>query len=208
MSVFKKKQCLHQWSNPMASNSHPEPSPVWIIVWPWENKPWWTYEIVDDTVDDDDDDDDFDDDSEDVTCPSSEVHWQAVSKVFEPLHHINNYTEPKVSIHLSNPQPLWKRLCVKLLPQWLIYSMSLPRLYNGSITTGRPLIVDTGASVCITPNKDNCISYRDSKVKIEDQIKHCQRRGLCQIENSWYKRKDCQPRIIWIPHSKCRGTTS
>ena len=90
MSVFEKKQCLPQWSNSMASDSHPEPSPVWIFGWPWENKPWWKYEIVDDTVDDDDNDDDCGDDSEDVTCPLSEVHWQAVAKVFEPLHYINN----------------------------------------------------------------------------------------------------------------------
>ena len=76
----------------MTLNSHPEPSPVWIFGWPWENEPWWKYEIVDNTVDDDDDDDDFGDDSEDVTCPTSEVHWQEVVKVFEPLHHINNDT--------------------------------------------------------------------------------------------------------------------
>ena len=36
---LQEKQRLHQWSNPMASNSHPEPAPVWIFGWPWENKP-------------------------------------------------------------------------------------------------------------------------------------------------------------------------
>ena len=99
----------------MTLNSHPEPSTEWIVRWPWENKPWWKYDIVDDTVDDDDDDD-FNDDSEDVTYPLSEVHWQEVAKVFEPLHHINNDTEPGVLIHLSDPQLLWKRTCAKLLP--------------------------------------------------------------------------------------------
>ncbi len=36
---------------------------------------------------------------------------------------------------------------------------------------GQPLIIDTGASVCITPHRSDFTFYCDSKVKIKDLSK-------------------------------------
>ena len=47
----------------------------------------------------------------------------------------------------------------------------MPRAYAGSITNFLTLIVDLGASVCITPHREDFTFYCDSKVKIKDLSK-------------------------------------
>ncbi len=100
-----------------------------------------------------------------------ETHYKEMMKVFEPLHDMKRPEVPEVSIHLSNPWPLWKKTFTRFLPHMLLHSISLPRVYNGSTNDCQPLIIDTGVSVCITPHWSDFTFYRDSKVKIKDLSK-------------------------------------
>ena len=76
----------------------------------------------------------------------------------------------EVIVHLLDPQPLCKCMCIQLLPQTLVlvHAIAMPRAYAGSITNGLPLIVESGASVCITPRRENFTFYCYSKVKIKN----------------------------------------
>ena len=47
----------------------------------------------------------------------------------------------------------------------------MPRVYKGSVDHNLPLSIDLGASVCITPWREDFIYYRESKVKIKDLSK-------------------------------------
>ena len=153
----------------------PEPPPVWNNGWPWEVEPIWYHTILES------DDEPVEDTMEEVTCSSSDWKWkqlvssfvnthnpaaivQFMSDVFKPL---SISTKLKVKVNLFDQRPYWKRIC----HQALVHAIKLPRAYNGSINNGLPLIVDTGASVCITPRREDFIFYRDSKVKIKDLSK-------------------------------------
>ncbi len=78
---------------------------------------------------------------------------------------------PEVSIHLSNPRSLWMKFFAGFLLRMLIHSVPLPQVYNGNIDDGQPCIIDTEASVCITPHRRDFTFYHDSKVKIKDLSK-------------------------------------
>ena len=69
----------------------------------------------------------------------------------------------KVKIDLIDSRPFWKRA--------LIHAIKLPKVYNGSMQNGLPLIMDTGALVCITPRREDFIVYQDSKAKINNLSK-------------------------------------
>ena len=71
------------------------------------------------------------------------------------------------SSHPSTPPKSRKRIWARLF----VHSLELPRAYSGARSTGIPLIVDSGASVCITPRREDFIYYRNSKVKIKDLSK-------------------------------------
>jgi len=77
----------------------------------------------------------------------------------------------KVTIHLHDPRPLWQRIFVRVFPRACVHAFDLPRVYKGSVNDGMPLIVDSGSSVCITPNHDDFTVYRASQVKIKDLSK-------------------------------------
>ena len=71
------------------------------------------------------------------------------------------------SSHPSTPPKSRKHIWARLF----LNSLELPRAYSGARHTGVPLIVDSGASVCITPRREDFIYYRNSKVKIKDLSK-------------------------------------
>ena len=52
-----------------------------------------------------------------------------------------------------------------------MHAIKLPKVYNGSMQNGLPLIMDTGASVCISPRQKEFIYYQNSKAKIKDLSK-------------------------------------
>ena len=52
----------------------------------------------------------------------------------------------------------------------LLQTISSPRCFSGTLST-IPLIVDTGASVCISPRREDFVTYKTSKVKIKDLSK-------------------------------------
>ena len=87
-----------------------------------------------------------------------------VSDVFKPTP---ASAKLEVTVNFLDQRPCWKRI----YHQVLVHAIKLPRAYVGSITNGIPLIVDTGASVCITPQREDFIFYRNSKVKIKDLSK-------------------------------------
>ena len=166
---------LHEWLDPAMPLPPPEPPPVWNNGWPWEVEPIWYHTILES------DDEPVEDTMEEVTRSSSDWKWkqlvssfvnthnpaaivQFMSDVFKPL---SISTKLKVKVNLFDQRPYWKRIC----HQALVHAIKLPRAYNGSISNGLPLIVDTGASVCITPRREDFIFYRDSKVKIKDLSK-------------------------------------
>ena len=49
----------------------------------------------------------------------------------------------------------------------LLHSVLSPKCFHGT-SSAIPLIVDSGASVCISPRREDFITYRSSKVKIKD----------------------------------------
>ena len=77
---------------------------------------------------------------------------QFVYDVFKPTSASAKF---KVTVNLFDPRPYWKRTC----HQALVHAIKLPQAYNGSITNALPLVVDTGASVCITPQHEDFIFY-------------------------------------------------
>ena len=102
-----------------------------------------------------------------VEPPSAECIWNRVfSECYAELEHPS---ELKISVSLQPSR--WQRLCTWFIPHVLVHALDLPRVYNGSMTNGLPLIVDSGASVCITPNRDDFTYYRASSVKIKRPVK-------------------------------------
>jgi len=141
--------------------------------WHWEAIPSWYYTILEPA-------DDPVDVAFNVVTRSSDWRWnqlvsdfvgnhnpaslmQFVGDVFKPL----SSTKLEVTINLLDQRPYWKRIC----QQALVHAIKLPRAYTGTIKNGLPLIVDTDASVSITPQREDFIFYRDSIVKIKDLSK-------------------------------------
>ena len=130
--------------------------------------------------------------------------------VFGPFKHTEldkNNTDNKneVSIHLCDPRRLWKRI---VDPFALIHTITSPQVYRGGYANGIPIIIDTGASVCITPCKDDFLDYRASKVKIRDLSKSNTVAGEGTI--GW-KIRDITGKIVnvdlpgyHIPHAEVR----
>ncbi len=52
--------------------------------------------------------------------------------------------------------------------QCYISAVHLPSCYQGIINNDLLLIIDSGASICITPHHSNFITYQQSKMKIKD----------------------------------------
>ena len=76
-----------------------------------------------------------------------------------------------MTVHLRDPWPVWKQLLVRVLPKAFVHAFDLPQVCKGSVHDGVPLMVDSGASVCIAPRCDDFTVYRTSKVKIKDLSK-------------------------------------
>ena len=132
----------------------PEPPPARDNGWSWEMEPSWYYKILEPA---------------DKTCEelleevprSSDWRWNQlvsrfvdtknpatlmkfVSDVFKPF---SVSSKLEVTVDFLDQRPYWKRIYHRAL----VHAIKLPRAYTGSIANSIPLIVDTGASVCITP---------------------------------------------------------
>ena len=82
-----------------------------------------------------------------------------------------HFTPATLQISGNLPHPTPVSTFSQVLPAILSYLPAF-RCHNNILTTEQyQLIVDTGASVCITPCRSDFISYRPSKVKIKDLSK-------------------------------------
>jgi hypothetical protein len=89
------------------------------------------------------------------------------------------------------------------------HSLHLPSCYQGIINNDLLLIIDSGASICITPHCSNFITYQQSKMKIKDLSSSNNVAGECLLR---WKIEDVSGRIIitfdlhgyHIPNAKIR----
>ena len=173
--IQRKLARIHSMLDPMTPLPPPEPPPIWS----WDVRYNWYYTILEPTNEPIEDP---------LKVPSLEEEkrledwkWrqgvssfvsthnpatmmQFVSDVFKPT---SASAKLEVTVDLLDQRPFLKRMYHRALVQ----SIKLPRAYKGSVSHGIPLIVDTGASVCITPRREDFILYRDSKVTIKDLSK-------------------------------------
>ena len=120
-------------------------------------EPWWYYIILepsDETIDDPTDD------YEEVKVSSDlpDAYWTQLVSNFVESHNSatclqfvfglfnHSVDDKKVTINLTDLWPVWKHMWTQVL----VHTINLPRASSGSTTNGIPLIVNTGASVCIT----------------------------------------------------------
>jgi len=145
---------LHLFLDPEMPLPPPEPPPVWEHGWSWEVEPLWYYRILEPA------DESFQEPFQEDTR-SSDWKWKRLISSFVDTYNpatimefVSDAFKPtpasaklEVTVNLLDQRPYWKRI----YHQVLVHAIKLPRAYVGSITNGIPLIVDTGASVCITP---------------------------------------------------------
>ena len=75
-----------------------------------------------------------------------------------------------ITLPLSDPRSCWKRW-IPCFTRACLHSLEMPCAYKGQHDRRIPLIVDSGASVCISPLREDFIVYRQSNAKIKDLSK-------------------------------------
>ena len=141
----------------------PEPHPTWNEGWFWETDTWWGYTVLDPFAEPPDNCEEWE-----AGFDLPDTYWTQLVSNFVDSHNpaciVQLVTdmfsqsvdqEREVSINLLDPKPYWKQICSRVL----VHAINLPRAYTGTIKNGLPLIVDTGASVCITPRQEDFIFY-------------------------------------------------
>ena len=158
-----KLERLHAFLDPAMPLPPPEPPPVWNNGWSWEVEPIWYYTILEPA-----EEEQLEIQFEEV-ARSTDWKWRQLVSNFVDSHNpstlmqfVSDVYKPiptplklKVKIDLFDSRPFWKRV--------LVHFIKLPKAYNGSMKNGLPLIVDTGASVCISPKGKTLSSIKTAK---------------------------------------------
>ena len=199
--IQRRLEQIHTWLDPMSPLPPPEPPPVWDHGFLWEREEWWMYTILDTS-------EDTTDVGYEETVSAADAYWTQLVSNFVESHNpailtcfaftnifASSGEKKEVTINLTNPKSVWKRMWDNFLTRTLVHALAMPRAYAGTKSNGIPLIVDSGASVCITPRREDFIFYRDSKVKIKDLSKTNTVAGEGMIR---WKVKDVTGKIVNI----------
>jgi len=187
---------LNDWMNPDGPLPPPEPPPSWNMSFHWEREEVWMYTFLEPWEDKFDIDDE--DKEVNVSPHSADTYWDQLVSQFVESHNpatitdfvfkgFNDQTidDKKVTVNLTDPRTAWNRMWAhamniilhlairlsSLETRALLLSVDTPRICTGSMVDRIPLIIDSGASVCVTPCREDFTVYRDSTVKIKDLSK-------------------------------------
>ena len=178
--LYKSPQDVEQPRPP------PEPPPLrhcyWISSIPLSVEPWYRFEHLPHTllpahppV--------FDSDFYDVISDYLTISWEQriddfvstfdpsaiVASLFLgtiPLHSTQDAHDRKITIPVTRESIL--RLGYFHRFYALYHGLENNHVYRGATSDKTPLIIDTGASVCISPHRSDFITYKKSKLKIRD----------------------------------------